>query len=313
MMLHTPVIIRFFAVLAVFTVLACAVPAAARQSGAFATVIIQVRPSGSEIFIDGVKWAGSDPAAPLSVQLAPGTHRVEVSAPGRQTFVREITLKAGETLPLNVSLTSSDAPSSTPRPTVTPQPAGQQPPPTPRPRVPGPPQPQPRPAPTAPGQNIQVVPNEDGFVFAPDVRITQINDEPGTWIGAYGGMAFGGKLLVGAGAYFQVDGYNGRQMNYFGPVFEYRMLETKTIGVNFHSLIGGGIEYGTGGCCFPIYGPYYGPYPYYNEGFFVFEPEVQLVVRFSPNVRFQAGLGYRVTSGYNHDGVSGSFSLQIGK
>ena len=292
-------------------VLLLAAPAAAQQTGNFGTLIIQVRPPGAEILIDGVKWAGSDPAAPLTVQLAPGAHRVEVSAPGRQPFVRDITLRAGESLPLNVSLTSSDAPASTPRPTVTPPSPSQQPPP-PRPRVPGPPPPQPQPQPSR-GQNIQVVPNEDGFVFAPDVRITEISGQTGTLIGAYGGMAFGGKLLVGAGAYFQVDGYNGRQMNYFGPVFEYRMFETKTIGVNFHSLIGGGIEYGTGGCCFPVYGPYFGPYPYYNEGFFVFEPEVQLVIRFSPLVRLQAGLGYRVTSGYNHDGVSGSFSVQIGK
>jgi hypothetical protein len=170
----------------------------------------------------------------------------------------------------------------------------------------GPPPPQP-----VGSQNVRLVPNEDGFVFAPDVRITDINGQTSTLIGAYGGVAFGGKLMIGAGAYFQVDGYNSQNMNYFGPVFEYRLFETKTIGLNAHALIGGGIAYG--GCCLPVYppGPHYAYY--YNNGFFVFEPEAQLVVRFSPIVRLQVGLGYRVTSGYNLDGVSGSISLQIGR
>jgi hypothetical protein len=210
-------------------------------------------------------------------------------------------------VPLNVLLTATDAASE--RPKVTPPAPGQQPPPPPRPRVPGPPPP----PPSSPGQNIHFVPSDDGFVFAPDVRFTEINGQFGTLVGAYGGMAYGGKFFIGAGAYFQVDGSNGRQMNYFGPVFEYRMFETKTIGLNAHALIGGGVAYG-GNCCYPVYGPFHAPYSYYyNDGFFVFEPEAQLVVRFSPIVRLQVGLGYRVTSGYNNDGVSGSISLQIGK
>jgi hypothetical protein len=149
-------------------------------------------------------------------------------------------------------------------------------------------------------------------MFAPDVRFTTVNGNFGTLLGGYGGMTYGGKFFVGAGAYFQVDGNYGRRLNYFGPVFEYRLFNTSQIGLNLHALVGGGVEYG--GCCYPVYGPVtvYGSY-YYSDGFFVFEPEAQLVVHFSPMLRLQAGLGYRVTSGYNHDGVSGSISVQFGR
>jgi hypothetical protein len=285
--------------------------AGAQQTTDSGTLVFQVRPANAEITIDGVRWASSDPSQPFRVQLAPGTHHVEVTAPNMQPFTRDVTVRAGETVPLNVLLSAAD-PAGTPRPRVTPPAPGQQPASPPRPRVPGA---APPPPPPPQSGNIRVVPNEDGFVFAPDVRFTEINGQAGTLVGMYGGMAYGGKLLVGAGAYFQVDGYNGRQMNYFGPVFEYRMFETKTIGLNAHALVGGGVSYGNyrhypG----PAPGPYSGPYDYYyNNAFFVFEPEAQFVVRFSPVLRLQVGLGYRVTSGYNNDGVSGSVSLQIGK
>ena len=279
--------------------------ATAQQTTDYGTVVFQVRPPTAEITIDGVRWASSDPTQPFRVQLAAGTHHIEVAATGMTTFKSDVTLHVGETVPLNILLTPTDAASE--RPKIAPPPPGQQPPPPPRPRVPGPP------PPPSLGQNIHLVPNEDGFVFAPDVRFTEINGQAGTLVGAYGGMAYGGKFMLGFGAYFQVDGQNGRQMNYFGPVFEYRLFETKTIGLNAHALIGGGVWYGNN-CCYPVYGPRYGPYNYYyNNGFFVFEPEAQLVVRFSPVARLQVGLGYRVTSGYNNDGVSGSISLQIGK
>jgi len=157
-------------------------------------------------------------------------------------------------------------------------------------------------------------------VFAPDVRFTQVNGATTTFIGGYGGMVFGRQLLIGFGAYFQVGGaypvngpYNNN-MNYFGPVIEYRFLPEKPIGLNVHALIGGGVNYG-GNCCYPGFPVYPGSpvyYPY-NQGFFVAEPEVQLVGRISSMVRVQGAIGYRITSGYNLDGVSGSISLQIGK
>src|SRR5580765_2622676 len=77
----------------------------------FGTLSIQARPASAEIFIDGEHWMGSAETGALNVQLAPGSHRVEVRAWGRQTYVSDVMIRAGETTPLNVSLAMD-----TPRP-----------------------------------------------------------------------------------------------------------------------------------------------------------------------------------------------------
>jgi hypothetical protein len=38
------------------------------------------------------------------IQLLPGVHRVELRAPGRRPYVSEVTVRAGENVPLNVAL-----------------------------------------------------------------------------------------------------------------------------------------------------------------------------------------------------------------
>ena len=82
-----------------FTALTATV-GAAQQRTDFGTLSVQVRPPDAEIFIDGERWTGSEGPGPLEVQVSPGTHRVEIRSPGRQTFVRTISIRAGETLPL---------------------------------------------------------------------------------------------------------------------------------------------------------------------------------------------------------------------
>ena len=307
--------LRFFLLsLAVLVALlnVSATPAAAQQPPEFGTLVLQVRPSNAEILIDGVQWPASETSDAVKIQLAPGTHKIEIRAAGRQTFAQDVTIHAGQSTPLNVSLTQSDRPVVSPPPP--PPPAS-----TPRPRVPEP-QPPPRQGPPPPpqsptGSHIKVGPGDDGFMFAPDVRFTEVNGRATTLIGGYGGMVYGKQLFVGAGAYFQLyDSYN-RYMNYFGPVVEYRLFPEKTIGLNLHALVGGGVAYGGTypGHVDPRYPGYY-YYPY-NNAFFVFEPEAQVSVRFSPVVSLKGAIGYRLTawSGLNLDGVSGSVSLQIGK
>jgi hypothetical protein len=106
-----------------FTALTATVDAA-QQRNDFGTLSVQVRPPNAEIFIDGERWTGSEGPGPLEVQVSPGTHRVEIRSPGRQTFVRTISIRAGETLPLNVSLTQGEpgGPPPAPRRSVPPPP-----------------------------------------------------------------------------------------------------------------------------------------------------------------------------------------------
>ena len=178
--------------------------AAAQQRAEFGTLAIQVRPPDAEILIDGERWTGSEANAPLQVQLSPGTHRVEMRAPGRQTFSATVTIRSGQTTPLNVSLVQTGPPES-----VSPEPA---------------PSPAPAPPATAPQSprssegGIHVTTGEDGFMIAPDYRVTEINHHTAHLLGAYGGYVFGGQFLVGAGGYWQVNSTAGLRIAYGGPV-----------------------------------------------------------------------------------------------
>ncbi len=280
-----------------------AVAAVAQQRTDFGTLSIQVRPPEADVFIDGERWTGSETTGALQVQLSPGTHYVEVRSPGRQTFARQVTIRAGETTPLNVSLIQGEGA----EPTIAP--------------------PSTVPRPPAPSSNVvRATASEDGFVIAPDYRVTDLNHHTGQLVGAYGGYVFGGQALIGAGGYWQADSTDGTHIAYGGPVFEWRMFPDRTIGFNLHGLIGGGWRYADHGYygdvrfdhdgpqVDPRHGaPYAMPYGWDDQSFFVAEPEAQVVVRFGSAIRLQGGVGYRATSADNLSGVSGSVSVQFGR
>lgn len=279
--------------------------AAAQQRTAFGTLSIQVRPPDAEILIDGERWTASSDTGPLQVPLSPGTHRVEVRSPGRETFNREITIRAGETTPLNVALTQGEPFDTVPSP--------------PPPERPTPP-PQ---SPSTPSPGIvQTSSTDDGFVVAPDYRITDINHHTAQMIGAYGGYVFAKQLLVGAGGYWQANSTDGARMAYAGPVIEWRMFPDRTVGLNLHGLVGGGWRYLDddlyyrmirGGRFLPPPGTHPVHRGFYNDGFFVAEPEAQVVVRLGSWIRLQGGAGYRATSADGLSGASGSVSVQFGR
>ena len=212
------------------------------------------------------------------MQLAPGSHHVEIRAPGRRTYVSDVTIRAGETTPLNVSLTVA-----TPRPEPPPAfaaadaHAGR------------------RPAGTGPHRPDANA--DDGPVFAPDVKFTEVNHEFATLVGAYGGYVFGGQVMFGGGGYWQANSTNGVHIAYGGPVVEWRALRGRTIGLNLHALVGGGTGYSdTTAITATIMGlrrsarpraaaswssrrvRYGYPYQHYYDAFFVADPEAQLVI-----------------------------------
>ena len=273
----------------------------------FGTLSIQARPAGAEIRIDGERWTSSGDSSTLQVQLAAGVHRVEIRAPGRLPYASEVTIRAGETTPLNVALSMAPPPPAAAPRTRPPGPAG----------------------PPEPGSVVQVSNGEDGAVFAPDVKFTEVNHEFATLIGAYGGYVFAGQLMFGGGGYWQANSTNGLHMAYGGPVVEWRAVRGKTIGFNLHALIGGGTEYvddhygyygyGHGPYVDPRHGgrvpsaAYY-PYPYHDyDAFFVADPEAQIVIHFGSSVRVQGSVGYRATSTSRLNGATGGISVQIGR
>lgn len=288
----------------VLLVVPAASVAAAQESG---TLSIRAQPAGAEIFIDGERWMGSGEPGLLQVQLSPGSHRVEVRAPGRQTFASNVTIRAGETTPLNVLL-SVTAPGPEPPPAQAPQ------------------RPSSAAGPTQPGAVVETTEGGDGAVFAPDVKFTEVDHEFATLVGGYAGYVVAGQVMLGGGGYWQANSTNGSRIAYVGPVVEWRALRGKAIGLNLHALVGGGTRYTD------YYGGYYGyywgghhgvvvgppgygylrPYQFY-DGFFVVDPEVQLVMHLGSSVRLQGSVGYRATSTSSLNGVSGGISVQIGR
>ena len=195
---------------------------------------------------------------------------------------------AGETTPLNVALTQGESSDAPPPPPSTPER-----------RSPAPP---PASAPTS--GIVQTTTSEDGFVIAPDFRVTRINHHTGRLVGAYGGYVFAKQLLIGAGGYWQADTTDGAHLTYGGPVVEWRMFPDRTVGLNLHGLVGAGWRYLDHDYYYwrirsdrflPPPGSHTVPYGWYNNGFFVAEPEAQVVVRLGA-VRAHGGIGYRATS-----------------
>jgi PEGA domain len=69
-----------------------------------ASLSIRVQPANAEVFIDGERWDGPSGDARLIVQVAPGIHHVEVRHDGYRTYQSDVTVRAGETSPVNISL-----------------------------------------------------------------------------------------------------------------------------------------------------------------------------------------------------------------
>jgi len=80
-------------------------PSSPGQTSTSGSLVIRAQPSGSDIVIDGQHWTGSEGDERLVVQLAEGSHHVEIHKEGYRTFSTDVQVRRGETVPLNISLT----------------------------------------------------------------------------------------------------------------------------------------------------------------------------------------------------------------
>ena len=79
-------------------------PRGGQAPSAYGTVAIRVQPPDAEVSIDGDNWRGPDEQDRLVIDLAEGSHTVEIRKPGYRTYVTQVEVRRGETTPLNVSL-----------------------------------------------------------------------------------------------------------------------------------------------------------------------------------------------------------------
>lgn len=199
-------------------------------------------------------------------------------------------------------------------------------------------------APSAPpalpsGLTIERV--EQGVVFAPDARITEVNGETAALVGGYVGWMTDRTWLLGAGGFWLANQDDDLQMAYGGLVAEWRARGHERIAFGVKSLIGGGrAQLGS------TVGEYFGPnvsLPSHlifrrsghrgggntslripddtailvREYFFVVEPEANIVWHFAEWARLNLGVGYRITAGAGPlddelRGVSASVAVQFG-
>ena len=72
----------------------------------YGSLVLHLQPASADVTIDGEHWETSQ-AGQCAIQLAVGTHRIEVVTPGYERFSTEIQVRAGETTPLNVALSKT--------------------------------------------------------------------------------------------------------------------------------------------------------------------------------------------------------------
>lgn len=170
---------------------------------------------------------------------------------------------------------------------------------------------------------------KNGFVVAPDVRLTEVDGDFASLAGAQLGWMTDKTLFVGFAGYWLADGAEDRDMAYGGAVVEWALRGDQRFGVSARALLGGGSAtlsrpQGTlepprfqGPFHRRGFAPFHGRTALLRDDFFVAEPQLNLLWNVKDWLRVNAGVGYRFidTEASVEDrlrGVSGGFALQIG-
>ena len=194
---------------------------------------------------------------------------------------------------------------------------------------------------------------ENGPAFGVEFKFTEIDDREAYLLGGYLGVLFDGKLFVGGAGYWQVDDYwndccygyddyydyhdyhddyyDGygyhNATGYGGLLVEAYPLRTSVVALSVRGLIGGGVtKVGWDDYAYiqeptPYHGAVYPPpggyYYGYDQGYFIFEPQVNVSIRMAPGLSLVGGVGYRVigwADGWEDriGGLTGTVAIRFG-
>lgn len=78
-------------------------PPPVSQAG-FGTLAVRVQPATATLFVDGEEWHAPEGGGPILIDLPEGPHEIEVRAEGRPPYHRTVEVRAGRTVPVNVSV-----------------------------------------------------------------------------------------------------------------------------------------------------------------------------------------------------------------
>ncbi len=165
-----------------------------------------------------------------------------------------------------------------------------------------------------------------GGFGAPVIKYTQIHGEPAVLCGGRGGWIIDHTFVLGGGGYGLVNEIESEtdplnnpayiNLGYGGLELEYIIASDQIIHFSIYSLIGGGginlAHHFNGDWDDGNHG---------HDGFFIFEPAVNIELNIISFFRINAGVSYRLISGINYyeftnsdiDGFSGTLALKFGK
>jgi hypothetical protein len=183
----------------------------------------------------------------------------------------------------------------------------------------------------APGQ-MKIETIQSGWVVAPDVRFTQVDDRTATFVGVTGGWEAERTVLIGLAGYWLVNRDDDFKMDYFGPVFQWTFNAERKVSLSARALVGGGwarLSATPGDVGF--IGPPVHVAPVTRGGrsvatrarfvvddvFFITEPEATINWSITRSIRLSGGASYRViaASDFMDDrlrGPAGTISVQFG-
>jgi PEGA domain len=78
------------------------------EASAYGTLAIRVQPSDAEVVIDGEVWRAPADQDRLVVEVAEGSHGIEIRKAGYRAYATQVQVRRGETTPINVSLRSQE-------------------------------------------------------------------------------------------------------------------------------------------------------------------------------------------------------------
>lgn len=185
----------------------------------------------------------------------------------------------------------------------------------------------------------------DGWVLAPDFKVTNLDDRTGELAGAYGGRVFDGSLMIGGAGYWLANDSHDFKVAYGGVVVGWQSPALGRIRFGARGLVGGGSA--TLGFNVPVRAPIAQPFSgpgdirfgapsdprtqaparapaatqlvrvRGRDDFLFVEPTASVSLRVTKGIGVSCGVGYRETGqsrifGDRLNGASANLALQFG-
>lgn len=187
----------------------------------------------------------------------------------------------------------------------------------------------------------------DGWVLAPDFKITDLNDRTGELAGAYGGRLIDNTLLIGGAGYWLTNDARDFKLAYGGAIVGWQSREFGRIRFGGRGLAGAGTATlgfngglpgrpvaqplaGRGDVRFGVTNPgvqtripapgnqIFPPIRFIaRDEFFVVEPQANVSARVTKNIGLSCGVSYRQTAGAEFlgervNGPAANLAVQFG-